>query len=103
MSKRIYWLFFAASQICGCIVPLFGNVHMNILPIAIGIALLFPGIFAENIPSIDHLPTVMMFAVVILLNAAAWYLMWKILRLDSPRGPMDGDPPSGNFSEFPNQ
>ena len=74
-----YWLLFAATQLCGTVVPYFGNVHMNILPIVIGVALLFPGVLVENISSINHLPTAVLFTLVILLNAVVWHLIRKIL------------------------
>jgi hypothetical protein len=91
MRKLNYWLLFAATQLCGTVIPYFGNVHMNIVPIMLGAALLFPGIMAENISAIDHLPTAMLFAVVILLNAAVWYLIRKILLLDAPGSPPPSD------------
>lgn len=81
MSKRTYRTIFGATQIVGMIVPSFGNAHENITPIAIGVALLFPG---DSIGDRLHLASPLMLAVYVLVNAAVWYGVRKILLLDSP-------------------
>jgi hypothetical protein len=86
MSKRNYWILFAATQVCGIVIPYFGNVHINIMPMLIGMALLLPGILLDMIPSIDHLPTAVMLLLAVLANSIAWFLLRKVLRLDASTG-----------------
>jgi hypothetical protein len=75
VSKRNYWLLFIACQTVGAVLPLFGNVHMNIAPLLLGdlIELAFP-------PNVSPLLEI---ASAIFINVGVWYLFRKILLLDS--------------------
>ena len=79
-KKKIYWAAFAACQIVGAILPLFGNVHMNIAPIFIGAVLLLPGDLIDQLfPRIPDTPGLIL---AMLINLGVWYGMRKVLRLD---------------------
>lgn len=91
MSKRNYWILFAATQVCGMVIPYFGNVHINIMPMLIGVVLLLPGILLDMIPAIDHLPTAAMLLFAVLANSIAWFLLRKILHLDAVTAPPPDD------------
>ena len=63
----------------GPILPYFGNVHMNIMPIVIAAVLTFPGdLIVDNI---FRDPVLYTFAA-ILINAGVWYLIRKMFLLD---------------------
>jgi hypothetical protein len=82
VSKRNYWLLFIACQTVGAVLPLFGNVHMNIAPLLLGGILLFPGDLIELAfpPNVSPLLEI---ASAIFINVGVWYLFRKILLLDS--------------------
>jgi hypothetical protein len=87
MNKRNYWLLFIASQTVGAVLPLFGNVHMNIAPIIVGGLLLFPGDLIE-LAFPPNVSPPLEFASAILINAVVWYLIRKMVLLDST-APLD--------------
>jgi hypothetical protein len=82
VSKRNYWLLFLACQTVGAVVPLFGNVHMNIAPIVLGVLLLFPGVFIESTFP-PNASTSLVVVAVVLINGVVWYWLWKIVPRDS--------------------
>jgi hypothetical protein len=82
VSKRDYWLLFIACQGVGAVLPSFGNVHVNIAPILLGGLLLFPGDLIELALPANVSPSLEIISAV-LINAVVWYLLRKILLLDS--------------------
>lgn len=82
VSSRNFWLLFAAVQAVGAILPHFGNVNMNTVPVILGGLLLLPGDVVELVypPNINPWLEI---ASVILINAAAWYVFRRTFLLDS--------------------
>jgi hypothetical protein len=71
-----YWVAFGVCQIVGCVVPLFGNVHMNIAPILVGALLLLPGdLIGERLFGVSGAVSV---GAIVLINFAVWYAFRKI-------------------------
>jgi hypothetical protein len=85
-SSLAYWVAFGVCQILGCIVPLFGNVHMNIAPILVGALLLLPGdLISEKLFGVFGAVSV---GLTVLINFAAWYAfrgVWLIAKSNGPR------------------
>lgn len=84
-GTKIYWLCFAIAQIAGFISPLLGNVHSNLLPIFLGVFLLLPadllGLLADRWdPTPGWIAQIAFGALVVLINAAVWYVARKLLR-----------------------
>ena len=80
MSKRNYLLLFGAAQIVGLIAPRFANVHTNPFPLFLGVVLLLPGCL---VGFVFHLSDPVALALAVPINAAAWFLLRRILLLDS--------------------
>jgi hypothetical protein len=80
MSKRNYWLLFGAVQVVGLIAPRFANVHTNPFPLLLGFLLLLPGCL---VGFVSHLSDPLALALAVPINAVAWFLLRKILLLDS--------------------
>ncbi len=86
-SKTRYWTVFACTQLAGVVLSFCGNVHGTILPalpIPLALLLLLPGdIIGANLP-VDYSRTPWNGLILsLLLNAVAWYLIRRLLRLDS--------------------
>ncbi len=80
MSKKYYWLLYAVVQTAGIIVPRFGNVHTHPFSRFLALVLLFPGwIVAFD----NRLSTPVALALAIPINAVAWYVLRRLLLLDS--------------------
>jgi ABC-type Fe3+-siderophore transport system permease subunit len=84
MSKQdYYWIAFAACQFCGALLPLFGNVHSNTLPILLGALLLMPGdLLVETLG--PRLPDLALILAEISVNFLFWWLGSKIIRSRAP-------------------
>ena len=80
--KLKYWILFVAIQSVGLLLPRFGNVHSNILPILVGPILLLPGsLIGFFFPdSSSLLVNGSGYALVIGINLAAWYFVAKLGR-----------------------
>ena len=67
-AKLKVWLVFGAIQGAGLVLPLFANVHSNIVPLLAGICLLLPGSAVAFIfPSLDGW---LMAVLILAINAA---------------------------------
>jgi len=76
VTERNYWLLFGAVQIVGLIAPRFANVHTNPFPAILGLALLLPGCLVGFIFDLSDREALTM---AVPINAAAWYLLRRIL------------------------
>jgi len=86
-KEKIHRITFAACQVVGAfcrrgILPLFGNVHMNIAPIFIGAVLLLPGDLIDQL--FPLMPDTLVLILTVLVSLGVWYGMLKVLRLDNP-------------------
>ena len=87
-----YWIVFGTVQVVGAVLPWFGNVHSNIMPVLLSALLLIPGSIVASHPAFERLHVAAQFAFVFSLNLLVWYLIKKLLRIGE--GP--SDPQTGN-------
>jgi hypothetical protein len=95
-TKRIlFWALFLIVQAFGLTIPLFGNVHLNIGPILVGLLLLQPGSIVIGFFKVNQ--PLFQYALVIAINAAFWWFF--IGREISPSRRIPGGPRPGNMSD----
>jgi len=79
--KLSHWIIFIAVQSAGLLLPLFGNVHTNILPLLAGPILLLPGSLIAFF--IQDSSWWGWYAVVVAINLAVWHYATKLRRRQS--------------------
>jgi hypothetical protein len=81
-ESKLFWSAFAACQAIGVILPGFGSVHLNIVPLLVSAVLLVPGsMIVAMFSGFESLPPVLQFASAVVINLFAWYVVGKLTML----------------------
>lgn len=85
-QRAWYWVGFIVCQALGAILPLFGNVHMNVFPMLLGLVLLLPGILV--VAPFKELPEIALLAIAVAVNFGAWWFVssWMNREKSDPPG-----------------
>jgi hypothetical protein len=68
-------------QAIGATLPKFANVHSNLFPLFAGLLLLLPGDLLASVAG--KINPFVFYPAVFLINASAWFILRKILLLDT--------------------
>ena len=79
MSKRNYWLLFLCVQTAGALLPLLAHSMKPLM--YVGLLLLIPGDLLASVAG--KISPFVFYPAVFLINAAAWFLMRKMLLPDA--------------------
>ena len=82
----LFWAFFLAVQIAGYVTPLYGNANSNPVPMYLGLLFLLPGSLLTFTSFLDG-SLMALFAVMSVVNLAAWGFVWSRMQRRANRPP----------------